>query len=61
MELGDAFGNLTNLKDHVVNTLNEFVAKDKAGSEYIAYCIRQLTQEDQELARKYLKVTGAKV
>ena len=41
LELGDAFGNI-NLKDHVVNTLNEFISKDKAGSDYIAYCIRQL-------------------
>ena len=55
MELGDSFGNL-NLKDHVINTLNDFIAKDKAGSDYIGYCVRQLLQDDQELAKKHLKL-----
>jgi hypothetical protein len=33
--------------------------KDKAGAEYLMYCVRQLPNEDQELAKRYLKI-GAK-
>ena len=48
LELGDSFGNINlkvilsfnTLQDHVINTLNEFIAKDKAGSDYIAYCVK---------------------
>eukprot|EP00347_Sterkiella_histriomuscorum_P024270 403331713 len=58
IELGDSFGNI-NLKNHIQDTLAEFTKTDKAGAEYLMYCVRQLTNEDQELAKKYLKL-GAK-
>jgi hypothetical protein len=45
LELGDAFGSI-NLKNHVQDTMNELVAKDKAGADYILYCVKQLNIED---------------
>lgn len=52
LELGDPFGNI-NLKNHVQDVLNE-VAREKA--DYLVYCVRQLNVEDQELAKKYIKL-----
>jgi len=31
---------------------------DKAGNEYLLYCVRQLLHDDQDLAKKYLKLGG---
>ena len=45
LELGDSFGNI-NLKDYVLDTLNELRGKDKQWADYINYCIKQLTHED---------------
>jgi len=39
----------------VQETLNNFIQKEKSGSDYMMYCVKQLTHEDQELAKKYLK------
>jgi hypothetical protein len=39
LELGDSFGNI-NLKDHVLDTINEIITKDKSGEEYIVYCVK---------------------
>lgn len=52
MELGDSFGSI-NLRNHVQDELANFLSKDKTG--YIPYCVRQLTHEDQELAKKYIR------
>lgn len=55
LELGDAFGNI-NLKNYIQEQLQEFAKGEKGGAEYLAYCVRQLLPEDQELAKKYLKL-----
>lgn len=39
LELGDPFGNI-NLKNYVQDTINELIAKDKAGADYITYCVK---------------------
>ena len=41
----------------MLDTLHEFIAKDKQAEDYISYCIKQLLKEDQELAKKYLKLS----
>lgn len=33
---------------------------DKAGGEYLLYCVRQLLHDDQDLAKRYLKLVGSK-
>ena len=38
-----------------MDTLNDFIKNDKSGSDYMKYCVKQLTKEDKELATKYLK------
>jgi hypothetical protein len=56
MMLGDAFGNVPNLKDHIVNQFKEFCNKDlyDQGREYLKYCIKQLEEDDKALAQLYL-------
>ena len=54
LDLGDKHGKI-NLKNYVQETLTEFITKEKAGAEYVMYCLRQLPNEDQELGKKYLK------
>ncbi len=40
-----------------MTTITDF-GKDKAGSDYIIYCVKQLLTDDQELAKKFLKPTN---
>ena len=55
LELGDAFGSV-NLRTYIPEQLLDFAKSDKGGAEYLAYCVRQLLPEDQDLAKKYLKL-----
>lgn len=55
--LGDSFAEIQNLKDHILANFKEFMEdkeKYKLGSEYIKYCINQLHEDDQILAKQFL-------
>ena len=57
MLLGDDFANIANLKMDIMDKFKEFIQdkeKYKHGRQYIQYCIRQLHEDDQSLARRYL-------
>jgi hypothetical protein len=41
-----------------MDTINNFIISEGGGAEYISYCIKQLTKEDQDLAKKYIKFPG---
>jgi hypothetical protein len=60
LELGDPFGSIDlkvsptchDPQTHVLESLQDFGRAE--GAEYLAYCQRQLTHDDQELGKKYL-------
>jgi len=54
LELGDPFAQI-NLKNFVLDSLNDFIKEGPQGAQYIKYCVEMLTAADQELAKKYLK------
>jgi len=56
MMLGDPFGNVGNLKDHLLGQFKVFCTKSEydTGREYLKYCIKQLEEEDKALAALYL-------
>lgn len=57
MLLGDSFANVPNLFAEIQNKFKEFIqdkSKHELGKEYVQYCIKQLTEEDQLLAKEYL-------
>ena len=43
------------IQNFVTETLNDFIKSNKSGSDYMMYCVKQLTHEDAELAKKFLK------
>ena len=51
--LGDSFAQIDNLKDHIINSFKEFI-NEKQGKEYTQYCVKQLHEDDQQLAKQYL-------
>ena len=56
MMLGDSFGNIPNLKDHILKEFTTFCDKQvfEQGREYLKYCIKQLDEDDKALAQLYL-------
>lgn len=56
MMLGDPFGRVPNLKEHILNQFKEFCNKKvyDQGREYLKYCIKQLEDDDKALASLYL-------
>jgi len=48
MLLGDSFGNIPDLKQHILTKFSEFAdnSVNKQGKEYLQYCINQLHEED---------------
>ncbi len=57
MMLNDEFAKIPNLMEEILNQLKQFIQdreKYHLGKEYIQYCIKQLTDEDQSLAKQFL-------
>lgn len=54
--LGDSFGKVGNLKEHLLNEFTKFCNKEvyEQGREYMKYCIKQLEEDDKALAQLYL-------
>ena len=52
--LGDSFAQIQNLKDHILNEFKEFIQTTQQGKEYVQYCVKQLHDDDQMLAKQYL-------
>ena len=54
MLLGDEFAKVKDLSQHILQQFKEFASNGEGGREYLDYCIKQLLEDDLELAKKYL-------